>query len=209
MTTKVPSYRHRGALGRRLLLAGVACSLGCVNAEAQLPQVCFLESGVSIEVLPLPNVPGVQSLQGRLGATPLPSVRFKTSFVRDGLDAITEQIDEVGAEASVHLNFVEVVAVDGLDSFSSIRRIELRASPIDPESSLGEIVLAACDHGAGCDTSSPTVTLSGSPETDLIPYLREPALEFTLELEGSPPLEAWTLDVDVCLSAQGSYQYRL
>jgi hypothetical protein len=199
----------------RVALALAGGSLACVQVDADLPQTCFLQSGVSIAALE-----GVEA-QGALDAlqaaaddagielpSALPTVAVEESFTRDGLEDIPQTIDDVGADASVSLMFVDVIATRGLESFESIDRVAMTAVPTDPASGLEPLTLARCDRAAGCEVSGTRVTLRGA-ERDLLPYLRAGELEFTLALEGRPPLEVWSFDVDVCLQGTASYSHEL
>ena len=189
----------------------LALGMGCVQVDAELPTTCFLQSGVSIEALGVDEVRIRAGLDAIGDALPvdLPSVSVEQSFQRDGLDEIPSALDEIGAEASVSLLAIEVVATSGLSSFEGIDRVAITMAPTNANSTLPPTVLARCDRAAGCDTSSDVVTLDGDSSANLVNYLREGELDFTLQLQGVPPLETWSFDVDVCMSGEGAYLFEL
>lgn len=204
--------RNLTRLGALTLFA--APQLACLRVDAELPRTCFLQPDVSIEAVEVEGITAQGAFEAAEAAgiqlpDNLPPVAVEQTFTRDGLSDIPRAIDELGAEASLSLLFVDVSATAGLDSFDSIGRIGVLLRPTDPASGLEPQTLALCDRSQGCDVSGATVTLAGDAQRDLLPYLRAGELEFTLQLEGRPPLEAWAFDVDVCMQGDGAYEYRL
>lgn len=183
--------------------AGLTIGLGgvaCLHAEAEVGNVCFLETGVVLE-RSAPSGP----LAGSTGQLASTVTTLETSFSRDGLSRVPEALEDIGARGEIHLSFAEVFATEGLASFGAVARVTLELRPTDPSSTLSPLMLAVCDRSQGCDTASDSVVLHGPGDRDLMPYLREDDLTFTLQLTAPVSADRWTFDVDVCMKAHGSY----
>lgn len=193
---------------RYVVTPALLLSTACLQVDADIPKACFLQSGVRIEALEIQGVEVRALLEEaeRLGLPPpeslLPEGGVQQSFVRDGLDAVPQTFDDFGATGAIKLLLVDVFATSGLESFGRIERVAVRVATVS--GALEPFVLAECDRSLGCDTSGAQVSLQGDAARDLMPYLREGELEFTLELDGLPPVDAWEFDVDVCMSGQAS-----
>ena len=105
-----------------------------------------------------------------------------------------------------HSTDVDLTATTGLDSFAGIERVALYVTPTNPESVLPALLLAECDQAKGCSSDDGLLILSAASNEDLVPYLAEGELDFTVELTGTPPTSEWVFDVDVCMSASASYE---
>lgn len=199
------------------IIAFAAISLvspACVQVEADVPSACFLQTDVTIlsaqaeqrleEGRALAEEHGVD-----VPAQFAPELDTETTFVRDGLEEIPQSMDDVGVESDIRLSFIDVRATKGLSSFEGIERVGLRISPTDPRATLQPLELPGCVAADGCDTSTDEVRLHGRPDVDLLPYLEEGSLAFTLVIGGALPVDAWTFDVDVCMAAKGKMQRSL
>lgn len=182
----------------------------CLQAEAEIPKACFLQSNVELPAVSVPGVDVASAVDAlaEAGYEPpselYPNGVARQTFTRDGLDDIPNTFDSVGAEGNLHLLFVEIDAKRGLESFSEIGRVAVYIAPTD--GSLESLTLAVCDEGKGCDTSGASVVLDGNAGRDLMPYLRAGSLDFTLEVGGIPPLDAWAFDVDICMGGKARYE---
>ncbi|MEO1234986.1 MAG: hypothetical protein AAFZ18_39465 [Myxococcota bacterium] len=181
----------------------------CLQVDAEVPKACFLESGVEIPAVTVSGVDVSAAVDAltEAGYEPpselFPNGLARQTFTREGLDAIPQTFDDFGATGDIRLLFVEIDAVQGLDSFAELGRVAVLLAPTD--GSLEPVSLAVCDNRQGCDTSGRSVLLQGNANQDLMPYLRAESLDFTLEIGGIPPLDAWTFDVDVCMSGGASF----
>lgn len=187
-------------------------SAACLQVDAEIPAACFLETDVNMTaVVPIDPEMRERVEQARENGLALPAqfapqLDAETTFSREGLEAIPEALDGVGVDSRIALSFVEVFATKGLDSFEGIQAIRLVMAPARATSELEPVDLARCVVTEGCDTSGQTVLLAGGEGLDLVPYLREGNLDFTLSVEGAAPLDLWTFDVDVCMSGFGRYE---
>lgn len=188
---------------RTTFVTALLLSTGCIQVNAEIPKACFLQTGVMIDALEVDGVAVATLLEEaqRAGLPPpanlIPEGGAQETFTREGLDEIPQAFDDLGASGEIRLLFVEVDATAGLESFEQIQSVAV--SVRSPSGQLQPFVLAVCDRNLGCDTSGSRVTLAADAERDLMPYLREGTLEFTLELNGIPPLDAWQFDVDICM----------
>ncbi|MBX2811723.1 MAG: hypothetical protein KTR25_07930 [Myxococcales bacterium] len=200
---------RRNMLPQLVTFSGFLTVISCVQFDAEVPSACFLQEDVAISLDSIPQLNFVDGEEVAEGAGLLfpdgVPVSVQKSFVRDGLDSIPELFDDMGVEGNIYLTQVLVIAQEGLSDFSILERISLTVRSVDSESTLPFLELAVCDRNIDCDTSQPFVELAGSPNQNLLDYLREGTLEFGLELKGALPLRAWSFDVDVCLRGAASY----
>jgi hypothetical protein len=75
----------------------------------------------------------------------------------------------------------------------------------DPESTLPTMSIVDCD--GDCLPDGTTLSLPAETQQSAIEYVKTGSLVVDLDLRGALPAEAWTADVDVCMS--GRFRYTL
>ncbi len=195
----------------RLLSASLFIGSGCILADVELPLTCYLESG--LEFRPDPawlNLPGYAELPEELAPfqprIELPPLVLERRFGREGLGDIPKAVDDIGATASVFLSLAEIRAAEGRFDFYAVNRLELWLERPDGS----RISVLSCLRSEGCVAEDNRLAFELEPAHDLFPELRHDTLEFVLELEARFPREfEWSLDVEVCMNAQGGYEKQL
>jgi hypothetical protein len=157
------------------LVALTGCPL--VSVEAEIPDACLTYTAVRVPGLP----PGLQfSYTKTLDELPLAE-----GFI---------SLDAVITDARATLR-----ATSGVESFDFVDGLVVTISSAD--GSLPPFDLVACQHG-NCASPTKTTTLATETPENLIDYMQAGPANVTITLTGDLPLNEWTTDVEICLSAK-------
>jgi len=157
-----------------------ACPL--LDASADVQETCI-------------SYPGVQ-----VPAMPASARMVDQSFTVGNLDSFKTLADQ-----GFTLAFAKgtVTATSGISDFTFVTSAQLSVASGDPSSTLPTLDVFDCD---GCTTSGSALTIDASSQTDAAPYVETGSLVVSVVLAGTPPAVAWSMDVDVCMTGQASYQ---
>ncbi len=200
------------------VLGGIsAVNAGCIMLETEIPDVCFQEQDLVIEVpidelIPDQPVPSevARAAAGSLGQaltaaqlTSVPTLAIQETFASDGLDAVPDALDDMGAEAELYLRRVRV----GGDptTFLGVERVAVSLVPDTGEADFSAVELAVCDTADGCDVTAGAIDMVVQSEEDLLPLLREESAQLMVELVVRPTTSSYRLDLDVCMGAKASF----
>ncbi|HET9623047.1 MAG TPA: hypothetical protein VFP84_16860 [Kofleriaceae bacterium] len=173
------------ALPRFLVLACAgltvlpACPLLDVTADAQ--EVCLTYPNLKV-----PAAGGETSLD--------------QSFSFDDLSKIH---DLTKLDASLEFTRAQVRATSGITDFSFIESAKLDVASGDPGSTLPTLTMYDCN--GDCDPNGATLDIPANTVTNAVQYLRGDSIEIGVAFKGTLPSVAWTLDIDVCMTASASY----
>jgi hypothetical protein len=158
-----------------------ACPLLDVQAEVQ--EVCLTYRGVTI-----PGVPA------GAGGT------IDQSFNFDDLQGA-----KALADANAHLTFTraEVRATSGVTDLSFVKHADLSIASGDPNSTLPTLSIFDCDD---CSTSASALDTDNATTSPVEDYIKSGSLVVTIALTGAPPANDWSVDVDICMTGNVSYQ---
>lgn len=165
-------------------IAGLAMLPGCplLDVEADAGEVCLTYPNLHV-----PAAGGETSIQ--------------QSFAFDDLSSIHNITDKV--DANVELVSASIRATSGISSFQFVQSAHLTVSSGDPTSSLPPLEIYNCD--GDCAPDGDTLELPASKAEDVIAYLKGDSIKIDLAFHGDLPTVEWTMDVDVCMKAKGSY----
>jgi hypothetical protein len=155
---------------------------GCIQLNGDLPEGCLHYQGLA--------VPGTHD------------VETHQSFVHDDfgdLKGLTG--DDLNSE--IHFLNATITAKSGIDSFGFLRAATLTAKSPKPDSPLQPVEVVHCVSG-DCPFDTSAVTIESENELSVVDYVKEGAIEFDLDFEGTLPEHDWAADVDVCF--QGSVE---
>lgn len=164
-----------------LLVLLPACPLLEVKGEVQ--EVCLTYTGVTI--------PGV----------PVGQTSIDQSFTIDQLDGAKQLAD---ADAKLTFTRAEIRAKSGVTDFTFVQKAQLSIASGDPSSTLPTVDVIDCQ---GCGNTSTTLDVDNAATVQIQDYIKSGSLIVTVALEGTPPANDWTADVDVCMSGSVSYSF--
>lgn len=126
--------------------------------------------------------------------------RVQATFAFDDLSAI-EELGELDAGVAFVRGEARIAA--GVDDFRFVDAVALSIASGDPASTLPPLTLYACD--GDCPVDGARLELPADAQQAVLPYVTSGSIAITVELAGELPARAWTMDVDVYLSARGAY----
>lgn len=165
--------------------------------------------GIGLAMLPGCPLLDVQADAGEVCLT-YPNLRIpaaggqteaQQSFSFDDLSQIHKITDKL--DANVQLVRAEIRATSGISDFSFVQAAHLTVSSGDASSSLPPLEIYNCD--GDCAPDGDTLELPASKAEDVIAYLKGNSIKIDLGFKGNLPTTEWTMDVDVCMKAKGSY----
>jgi hypothetical protein len=171
-----------GGAGLVLLVGG--CPLFDVQVETQ--EVCLRYGGLEV---PAGDGSGTAHL----------SFAFDDFKSLQGLDQI---------HGSVEFVRVALTAKTGISDFGFLTSASASVASGDPQSSLPEQTVVDCS-GDGCERDGAVLSVAADSSVDALAYLRSQSILITLDIGGTLPSTAWTVDVDVCLKAKLGYQQQI
>jgi hypothetical protein len=123
----------------------------------------------------------------------VPEASISQTFVVDDLSDVHRLLEH--GSASLQLTRADIRPTSGVTSldFVSTARIDLEGT-----------MFFGCD--GDCPTESGVLALLSANQEDAIPYLQGDQLGITLAVSGAMPIDAWTVDVDICVAGNVSYE---
>ncbi|HEY4243851.1 MAG TPA: hypothetical protein VGM88_28755 [Kofleriaceae bacterium] len=166
---------------RILCFAALATLTGCPLLELQTDsqEVCVTYHGAQVPAATAGHIAQVSQ-----------------TFTLDVPDAVAQL-----ASAHADLAFSRAVlhATSDVD-LSFAQSASITVAPAD--GSLPPASAASCDDCAVTDNS---LEIDATDPVDAAPYVAAAPLTVTVQLSGPPPTTAWTMDVDVCMTAAVDY----
>lgn len=107
------------------------------------------------------------------------------------------------AEQDAEMVFTRVAIRAHTASFAAIERARVAVASGDPESTLPTLPIVECD--GDCLSDGRTLAIPAETQHSAVAYVATGALVLDLDLRGELPAEAWTADVDVCMSGRFRY----
>jgi hypothetical protein len=164
-----------------LPLASLFLLTGCpfLEIEAEVAEVCVTYNHVTIEGVAVDSV--------------------QTSFVADDLGQLSALVEQDAELAFVR---AEIRAVDRDDvGFVSAAKVAIASG--NPDSALPTLPIIECD--GDCLPDGPTLAIPADVQHSAVDYVKSGSLVVDLELRGALPAEAWTADVDICMTGRVGY----
>lgn len=155
-----------------------ACHLAEVDATVE--ETCATYHGLEIEGVPL----GVQGT----------AIAAHHEFTIDGLDVFGALADD---GFTLQVTRAEARAMTGITSWDFVQDAHVTVASADPSSTLPTIDVLSCD---ACGTETKTFDIAVPTNVDAAKYVETGSIIVDLALSGKPPAEAWSMDVDVCMS---------
>jgi hypothetical protein len=166
---------------RSLLVTVILPLAGCplLAIEAEVGEVCVTYKDIEIEGVPTGD-------------------RVQHSFSTDDLGQLKELADQ-----DAELAFTRVVVRAHGSGVPSVSSAHVTVASGDPESALPTMPIVECD--GDCVSDGYTIDIPAGIQQSALEYVQAGSLVVDLDLRGQLPIEAWTADVDVCMTGKFSY----
>jgi hypothetical protein len=186
ITMKSISFFHKQILAA-LSLATVFAG-GCVSVDASVPEIQLVQSNMEFEAVPMEVIRAVGEV----------STSQVFSYDHDPFDL------PEGMESKVRTVGVSLRANQGIEDFSFLRSMRVAISDgVNPE-----FELATFEHvESSADNAGEVLVMKVNPDVDTMAVLKSESLGFAIDLTGSLPTVAWSLDVLIDMS--GEVQFTL
>lgn len=173
-------------LATGVLLAMLCTGCTFLDVAAELPEVCITHRDLAVEGVPVELAAAIDK-----------------TFTVDDLSAF-QAITDLDAEA----RFVRatVRATSGVDTLAFVDAATVEIASNAPESTLPTRVVYSCD--GDCPAEDNALRIPAREAFDALAYIRSGSLSVGLEARGTLPTEAWMMDVEICVAASASYEYR-
>jgi hypothetical protein len=155
---------------------------GCVSVHANVPEVSLIQNGLAFEALP-------EEVVGDFSVSRSFSYSHGPINLPDGLQSDVRTVD------------VSLIANTGITDFSFIRNMRIALS----DDVNAPFELASFDRVAGQEDTK-TLVLKASP-SDALTAFQTDSTSVIIDLTGSLPKVAWSMDVVIRFS--GDFQYDL
>jgi hypothetical protein len=160
-----------------LLLPLAGCPLLAI--EAEVSEVCVTYADVQIEGVPTGD-------------------RVTHSFTIDDLGSLQEFVDQ-----DAELSFTRVAVRTHGSGFPSIQSAHVSVASGDPESTLPTMSIVECD--GDCVSDGFTLDIPAGIQQSALEYVKSGSIAVDMDLQGQLPIEAWSADVDVCMTGHFKY----
>lgn len=155
----------------RFFMFALVLLAGCplLDVEVEIGEVCMTYRDIEIDA----------------------TAAASASFTFDDLAPIHELLEY---DAELRLVRAELRPTSGITDFRFIEsaRVTLLATETLPE-------LAAYDCDGDCVSDGGVLAVPAAVQQDVVGYLRGDSVAVTIDLAGAPPVDRFTMDVDVCL----------
>jgi hypothetical protein len=161
-----------------MLVAALATLPACplLDVQVTVPEVCVTYKDVHVD-----GMPGGETM-------------IEKMFTVDHLDQAKALADQGATVQFVH---AQIRATSGISSFDFVRQAKLTVASADEASTLPAVEVYDCED---CATSGSVLDVDATSQVDPNPYLASGSLLVTIDLAGQAPADAWTMDVDICMS---------
>jgi hypothetical protein len=171
------------AFGLSLVVLAAGCPLLEVDVEST--EVCMTHRGIEVPGVPAGAATGIDE-----------------TFAFDDLSAFDALKD---LDADAHFTSATVRATYGVGTLAFVDAASVEIASNDPESTLPTRVIYACD--GDCPAEDNALVIPVQDQSDALEHLRSGSLSIALQVTGSLPTEAWTMDVEICVAAGASYAF--
>lgn len=158
-----------------VLLSSAGCPL--LDVQAEVSEVCVTYANVEIE-----------------GVT---GDRVQHSFTADDLGAL-----QTFVEQDAELAFTRV-AIHAHDGFARVDAAHVSVASGNPDSTLPTMSIVECD--GDCLPDGSTLELPADAQQSALEYVKTGSLVVDLDLRGQLPADAWSADIDVCMTGRFRY----
>ena len=183
-TSVLPSRRLLGTL----LLSALASVLGActVSVEADVEDVEVVQHDVAFAGVPM---------AGTLG-----DVSTEMNFTRARPDLHLP----TGFDPSVKAMKIDLVAKTGIQNFDFLRALRITMAPMDGSTAAVELINYEKADGAvvGSTLSIPSVN-----PVNILDQWKADSAAFTVQIAGTLPEQAWTIDLHAHFAGKVSYKY--
>lgn len=180
MNAHKPTHLTRTAVVFLALAAFPA--VGCIGAEADIPDVEVAQRGITFQGAPVAGIEG--------------SVATSYSQKHSKLDL------PAGLEPDVKTLSVTISAAGGVDDLSFIRHFRITMAPDDGGDA---IELGTYDQGA--TPAGKDIVLTTLNPANIFDAWKTDSAIFTLEVSGTLPTTSWTIDVVTHFAGSATYKY--
>lgn len=165
---------------------------GCVAVDAEVPDVTVIQRDLSVEALPIEGLP----------AEALAELKKERSVSVPPFSYAHGPIDfPTGFSSNLRTVGVQLVANRGIEDFSFVRKMKIVLSDGKNE----PLDLASFDRDNGDTTETNTLTFKTVSPSDTLKMWQTDSVTFNLDLTGTVPTEAWSMDVVVRFSGDFAY----
>ena len=161
-----------------LLFVLPACPL--VDVQVDVGEVCMTYRDVRVD-------------PAALGVT-------RASFEIDDLSALDDLLE---LDTSLQFTRAELRATSGVTDLGFVDRAHVTVASGDPDSTLPTLAVVDCD--GDCLANGTTLSVPAGVHQDATAYARSGSVVVDLEVAGTLPDQAWTMDVDVCMQGRVGY----
>jgi hypothetical protein len=167
------------------LLAAISLLPGCplLEVETSVDEACATVHGIQVAAV----TDGSTSLESTFDMTDL---------------SVLQSLAKLNAQ--LELTYAQLQVMTGIKDFSFVDQASVTIASGDPNSTLPTTTPYAC---ADCAGDGPTLDVTALAQLDAQPYIATGSLVVTIDLHGSAPAVAWTMDADVCMRAKASVTY--
>jgi hypothetical protein len=176
------------------LVSAVLFASGCVSVQAEVPEVMVTQKDLGMEAVPVAGLPP----QALVELMTERSVSLEPCSFPHGPIELPE-----GLNSNVRTVGVQLVTNRGIEDFSFIRKMDVTIS----DGKNPPLKLASFDRDSGDTTETNTLTFRTLNATDTLSMWQTEAITFNVDLTGSIPMQAWSMDVIVRFS--GDFKYDL
>lgn len=160
---------------------------GCVQVEAEVPEVSVVQKDLGFEALPI-QVTGEHSVPATEFTFPHGPIEFPEGF-----------------DSNLRTVGVQLITNRGIEDFSFIRRMNI--SMTDGRSPRVDLASFDRDEKIGSmSTEGNVLELKTLSADDTLKMWQTDAVTFTIELTGTLPHVAWSMDVAVHFSGDFAYE---
>ena len=172
-----------------LAIVAIVALPGCpvVDIEADVQQVCVTSTDLSVAA----------------ATTPSPTTAVAETISVDQLGLLHSLASD---HFTLELVSAKTLATSGIADFAFVTSASVSIASGAPSSTLPTLDAFSCDACTKSGASVEVEPTAAVAATNIAPYLATGSLVITVEMLGSAPEVAWSMDVDVCMTGSASYK---
>jgi hypothetical protein len=159
---------------------------GCVSVDADVPAISLTQSDLSFDAMPVEVTQEI-------------SVSQSFSFAHDPVELPD------GVDSSLRTVDVTLTANQGIDDFAFVRNMRIQISDgVNPT-----FDLASFDRAASARAGSDALVLDVNAGVDTLSAMKTDSITFIIDMTGSLPKVAWSMDIAIHLEGEIGLDYSL
>jgi hypothetical protein len=158
------------------------CGTGCVSVDAEVPEVTVTKRDLGFDALPIEGLPAqalVELMKER--TIEIPPFTFEHGPI-EFPEGFSSNLRTVG---------VQLVTNRGIKDFSFVRKMDVSIS----DGKNPPLNVASFDRDNGDTTLTNVLAFKTINAQDTMGLWQTDAITFSMSLTGTPPMEAWSMDV--------------